>query len=136
MSTTVVVPVDLAAPEKASAMVAAAKRLGGDDVRIIMTNVVEDIPSYVAAELPSEIMETSRKNAHDEMVDLAQHSGVKADVVVRMGQPATAILAVAEENKADYIIVGSHRPGLQDYFLGSTAARIVRHAQCSVLVLR
>jgi len=36
----------------------------------------------------------------------------------------------------DLIIVGSHKPGLQDYLLGSTAARVVRHAMCSVLVGR
>ncbi|MBT3764767.1 MAG: universal stress protein [Rhodospirillaceae bacterium] len=37
---------------------------------------------------------------------------------------------------ADCTIVGSHKRELKDYFLGSTAARIVRHAPCSVHVLR
>jgi nucleotide-binding universal stress UspA family protein len=43
---------------------------------------------------------------------------------------------VAEEKGADLIIIASHRPGLKDYFLGSTAAKVVRHAKCSVLVIR
>ena len=42
----------------------------------------------------------------------------------------------AKEKNADMIIIASHRPGLQDYFLGSTAAKVVRHATCSVLVVR
>ena len=46
------------------------------------------------------------------------------------------ILEWAESNKVDCIIINSHKPGLQDYFLGSTAARVVRHAQCSVHVIR
>ena len=33
-------------------------------------------------------------------------------------------------------MIASHKPGFSDYFIGSTAARIVRHAQCSVLVTR
>ena len=46
------------------------------------------------------------------------------------------ILEVADETHADLIIVASHQPDVQDYFLGSTAAKVVRHARCSVLVLR
>ena len=38
--------------------------------------------------------------------------------------------------QADLIIIASHKPGFQDYFLGSTAAKVVRHAPCSVLVVR
>ena len=36
----------------------------------------------------------------------------------------------------DLIVVGSHRPVMSDYLLGSNAKTIVRHAQCSVLVVR
>jgi nucleotide-binding universal stress UspA family protein len=55
---------------------------------------------------------------------------------VRAGHPGNQILDLAEETNADLIIVASHRPGLQDYFIGSTAGRVVRHANCSVLVTR
>ena len=40
------------------------------------------------------------------------------------------------ETDTDCVVIASHRPGLQDYLLGSTAARVVRHAACSVHVLR
>jgi nucleotide-binding universal stress UspA family protein len=46
------------------------------------------------------------------------------------------ILRVAEEVAADLIVVGSHRPAMRDYLLGTNASRVVRHARCSVLVAR
>lgn len=46
------------------------------------------------------------------------------------------ILEASESLKADLIVIGSHRPELKDYLLGPNAARVVRHANCSVLVAR
>ncbi|MFK7764508.1 MAG: universal stress protein [Roseobacter sp.] len=52
------------------------------------------------------------------------------------GHSGRVIADFAQAQNADCIIMGSHKPGLSDYFLGSTAARVVRHAHCSVVVLR
>jgi nucleotide-binding universal stress UspA family protein len=46
------------------------------------------------------------------------------------------LLQEAKGWNADLIVVGSHRPVMSDYLLGSNAKTIVRHAQCSVLVVR
>jgi len=46
------------------------------------------------------------------------------------------ILRYAEVVKADLIVMSAHRRGLEDYLLGPNAARVVRHANCSVLVVR
>lgn len=46
------------------------------------------------------------------------------------------ILRAAEKLRADVIVMGSHRPALKDYLLGPNAARVVRHAACSVYVVR
>ena len=59
---------------------------------------------------------------------------VNIEVVV--GHPGRTITDYADENGIDCIVIASHQPGLQDYFLGSTAARVVRHAHCAVHVLR
>ena len=53
----------------------------------------------------------------------------KTNPQVEKGKP------LAETN-ADLIVINSHKPGVEDYFLGSTASRVVRRAPCSVLVLR
>jgi len=46
------------------------------------------------------------------------------------------ILGAGEEAEADLVVVGSHRPAMKDYLLGTNAARVVRHARRSVLVAR
>ncbi len=46
------------------------------------------------------------------------------------------ILRAARKLDVDTIVIGSHRPELKDYLLGPNAARVVRHARCSVYVVR
>jgi nucleotide-binding universal stress UspA family protein len=46
------------------------------------------------------------------------------------------ILLHAKEAEVDLIVVGSHRPAMKDYLLGTNAGRVVRYAICSVLVAR
>ena len=55
---------------------------------------------------------------------------------MRQGTIYSEILKVAEDCSADLIIMASHRPELKDYMLGPNASRVVRHANCSVLVVR
>lgn len=136
MFKTIMVPIDLAHAEKGKPAIEVARTLASKDAQIILVNVVEDVPTFVAAQLPGGIMEKKREEAHDTLTAMANAAAMKATVEVRTGTPRTAILAAASEHEADLIIVGSHTPGLEDYLLGSTAARVVRHAKCSVLVLR
>lgn len=136
MYDTILVPVDLAHPGKAQAMLAAARALANKGAEVILANVIEDIPTYVAVEMPAGILEKSREAARKELEEIAEHSGLKPRIETRIGHVSTAILEMAEQEKVDCIIVASHKPGLQDYFLGSTAARVVRHAKCAVHVLR
>ena len=110
--------------------------MGDKDARIILINVVQDIPAYVAAQVPHEILNKTRESAGEELKAMAVAAGIEPDIEVRSGSAHNAILDIAGEREADLIIVSSHKPGLQDYLLGSTAARIVRHAKCSVLVER
>jgi len=64
-------------------------------------------------------------------------SDLKPNILVTHGASVYAeILGTAEEAEADLIVVGSHRPAMKDYLLCTNAARVVRHARCSVLVAR
>jgi nucleotide-binding universal stress UspA family protein len=107
-----------------------------EGAKIILLNVVEEIPTWAAAQLPANIIKDSFETVRTEMKAIANATGMKMDVEVRAGHSYNTILDVAKENNVDLIIIASHRPGLQDYFLGSTAAKVVRHANCSVLVVR
>ena len=136
MYKSIVVPIDLAHGERAKPMIEAAKKLADKGSKLVLVNVVEDIPAYVAAELPGGVIEQSRKSAETKLKALGKEAGIHADVEVRNGQSASAILAAAEERNADLIVIASHRPGWGDFLIGSTAARVVRHAKCSVHVIR
>ena len=46
------------------------------------------------------------------------------------------IIAVSRKAKCDLIVLASHRPELSDYLLGPNAAKVVRHSDCSVMVVR
>ena len=136
MYKTILIPIDIANLDKGKSMIDVATALTGKDTQIILLNVVEEIPNWAAAELPQGILDKSHQTSVDEMNAIAKASGISMDVEVRMGHSYKTILDVAEEKAVDLIIIASHRPGLQDYFLGSTAAKVVRHAKCSVLVTR
>ena len=55
---------------------------------------------------------------------------------VRVGRPAQVICELADQLSADVIVLGSHGFDVLDRVLGTTAARVVNHAHCSVLVVR
>ena len=61
---------------------------------------------------------------------------VNARHVVAYGNIYEKILKAAHKTKADLIVMVAHRPELTDYLLGPNAAPVVRHATCSVLVVR
>jgi universal stress protein F len=136
MYKTILVPIDIAHLDKGKAMIDVATAHASKGAKIIILNVVEEIPTWAAAEIPDGIIDKSRQTSVDEMNAIAKESGIEMEVEVRTGHSYNTILEVAKEKSADMIIVASHRPGLQDYFLGSTAAKVVRHARCSVLVVR
>ncbi|MEP1610461.1 MAG: universal stress protein [Roseobacter sp.] len=49
---------------------------------------------------------------------------------------ALEILEDGGTHASDCIIISSHKPGFEDYFIGSIAARVVRQAKCGVHILR
>ena len=132
----IIVPIDLTHVETGKKAITIAQKLLDDDGKIFLVNVVEDIPTYVAAELPVGVLQESKDQALAELKATARAANINAETEVRSGRAASSILDAAEHHEADLIIVASHRPGLSDYFLGSTASRVVRHAQCPVFIDR
>ncbi|HPD91956.1 MAG: universal stress protein [Rhodobacter sp.] len=130
----IIVAVDLSHGDAGKALIDKAKALVDAGGVIRLLHVLEDVPSYIAAELPRDLNDRRQAEAKVELGVMAEG----ADLVneIRTGAPASQILQCAEDNGADLIMIASHRPGLSDYFIGSTAARVVRHAQCSVLISR
>jgi nucleotide-binding universal stress UspA family protein len=68
---------------------------------------------------------------------VAREAGVEVDLYPRQGDPADAILDVAEEQEADLIIVGNKgMTGAKRFLLGSVPNKVSHHAPCSVLIIR
>lgn len=136
MYKSILIPVDIGHDGIAADLVETAKALGGADTHYTVMFAMDVIPSYIAAEIPDSVMDENRDEVRKKLQDMVAKAGLKAEVVVSSGHAASAILDHADSHGTDCIVIASHRPGLSDYFLGSTAARVVRHAQCSVHVFR
>ncbi len=134
MYKTILVATDFSHPELCRKTLGVARQIGGNQSRIIALYVAADIPPYVAAELPEGLLQKNAAHARAEVKALADEVGAESEVL--SGHPSLRILEYSTDIGAELIVIASHRPGLQDYFLGSTAARVVRHAECAVLVDR
>ena len=62
--------------------------------------------------------------------------GIEGECYVAEGSVYAGILEAAEQLGADLIVLSSHRPEMKDYLIGADASRVVRHARCSVMVVR
>ncbi|WP_299849086.1 universal stress protein [uncultured Roseovarius sp.] len=88
--------------------------------------------------VPAGFAESHRHEAKDLLEEMARQIG--PDVTLKMHQQSghvhVEVLDLAQEIKADLIVVGAYSEALKDYLLGPKAARIARHAECSVLIAR
>ncbi len=134
MAKSILAPIDLAHPDQARKILRIAREIGGSDSSITALYVTPEIPQHVAAELQDELMAKTVAASRETLGTLASDAGAKS--MIKKGPVTAEILDCADELGADLIVIGSHRPGLKDYLLGSTAARVVRHAECPVYVDR
>ncbi len=113
-----------------------AYKLLKQDGKVTLLHVVEEMPGYVSAQLPKDMLKNTVAEAEVKLTEIGQRLAKDASVVVTLGHPSRTILEQAESIGADCIVLAGHKPGFEDYLLGSTASRVVRHAKCSVHILR
>lgn len=131
----ILVPIALEHDRDTAGALEIARLLLSDGGKITALHVMEAIPAYATQYLPKEQMETRHSDAEALLKkELAGYKDIKP--VVKTGHSGRSIVEFADAQDIDCIIIASHRPGLQDYLLGSTAARVVRHANCPVHVIR
>jgi nucleotide-binding universal stress UspA family protein len=72
-----------------------------------------------------------------EAAEIVEDAGLEVETFAREGDPADAILDVAEERGADLIVVGNKgMTGAKRFLLGSVPNKVSHHAPCSVLIIR
>jgi len=136
MFSNILVAVDPSNDDRQDKALATARKLASDTLaEISALTVIEPMPLHIPPDFGPNIAVTAGEDA---IHALRRHVGEASEIrtFVRHGRAAHEIIEHAKEYGNDCIIVASHRPDVSDYFLGSTAARVVRHAPCAVLVLR
>jgi len=121
-----------AAAERA---IAFAKSYGG----ALKVLSVVDVPSEFYAEAPKAVEDLVRK-AKEFVADVkkqAEAAGVPAETFVGEAEAYQAVNNLAQEQKADMIVLGSHgRTGLRRLLMGSVTEAVIGHALCPVLVVK
>ncbi|HBZ45610.1 MAG TPA: universal stress protein [Maritimibacter sp.] len=143
MIKTVLCAVDINRPEEERGVLEMAAKLATlDGAQLDVITVVPDFgSSVVGAYFQDHHVATARDEADKilrkftaEVLDPEVDPKVRH--VVAVGSVYEEVLHAADVGKADLIVIGAHRPDLKDYLLGPNSARVVRHAKCSVYVVR
>lgn len=140
MFKTILVPVDLADSRMAKRALGVARSLAqASEGTVRLIHVRSDIPVTWREFLPPHFDAKQQKDCEERLAAVAARvplPGARVACVVHMGAVHAEVLEEADRIGADLIVVGSHRPSNLAYLLGSSATTIVRHATCSVLVVR
>lgn len=131
----ILVPISFDEDRDVSGPLKLAGILAAQGAKITLLHVVEQIPGYAISYMPPDYLAGTRKAIQAELDKLASTLPGAEGVLVE-GHSGRGILDWATENTPDLIIIASHRPGMQDLLLGSTATQVVRHAPCAVHVVR
>ena len=143
MSTCILCAVDMSEHAPDSKVLQEAAKLAQLDGAQL--DVISVVPSFGAGEVP----DFFPKNYHEEAVDqtvarlkafvksvIGAEAAAKVRHEVATGKVYQEVLHAADLAGSDLIVIGSHRPSARDYLLGTNAAKVVRHANVSVYVVR
>jgi nucleotide-binding universal stress UspA family protein len=137
----ILLPVDIGNKDtQAKAISTAVEMAKAFGARLHVMTIVPDfgmsiVGSFFPANYEEKALAEADKRLHA-FVKEAIPGDVSVQHIVAHGTIYEEILRFAKKSKIDMIVMASHRPELQDYLLGPNAARVVRHANCSVTVVR
>lgn len=135
MYNNILIPIALEQDRDTEGAISIARLLLNEGGKLTGLHILEPIPGYVAQQLHEG--QLAKRRAEIESRLAAELDDAKEVLpVVEAGHSGRSIVEYALKHNIDCIVIASHRPGLQDYLLGSTAGRVVRHADCAVHVIR
>lgn len=143
MSNTILCAVDINRPDDEAKVVLQAKKMADmDGAQLDVITVVPDFgANVVSAYFKDHDVKSAQDGAGKLLNDMvAGFLGDEANKTVRhivaVGTVYEEVLKAAKLSGADLIVIGAHRADFKDYLLGPNAARVVRHSDCSVFVVR
>ncbi|MET4101797.1 universal stress protein F [Roseovarius sp. MBR-78] len=143
MTGPVLCAVDISNPRRDDNVLRSAARLAAlDGAQLDLITVVPDygmsvVGSYFDKEHHPKIEQEARRRLDDLVSEvLGPEANASIRHLVVTGNAYEEILRVARADGASLIVIGAHKPDFHDFLLGPNAARVVRHAACSVMVVR
>jgi nucleotide-binding universal stress UspA family protein len=147
MHARILVPIDFS--EHSKITVSYARRIALKNNSAVYLLHVFQLPDYVATPYPPRSQNSAEVRAHFNAAEMdaderlratsqeLSECGVKTTPILRVGYPLEEIILMANHYHVDLIVIGSHgRSRFARLLLGSTAARVVEHAHCPVLVVK
>ncbi len=141
MYSNIMITIDLNEPasyRKAFPTAVALCRQFGASLHIL--NVLPDLVYGVVQNyFPDDFQDKARVDATEALEKVARENvpdDITPELHLASGTIYKEIIETAERSGIDLIVMASHRPDLSDYLLGPNAARVVRHSDCSVMVVR
>jgi len=132
--------IDLGDPDSSHRVIQGALELldEGDTLNVVC--IVPElnigvVGSFFPAGYEEKALEHTKKALHEFTAKYVP-KGTVVQHIISHGNVYEEIIEAANQVGADVIVIGSHRPKLRDYLLGPNAARVVRHATQSVVVVR
>lgn len=140
MTKRILVPVDLhQEADRAFLLEEAVTYAQATNAKLILLNVVDidfdssmvdrfdDVKNQYAQAAKQKLRDVASRRVPDELIE---------DIKVTSGRSYSKVVDAAKELNVDLIIMAAHKLEMAEYMLGMTAARVVRHAHCSVMVVR
>ena len=137
----ILVPVDLSDKHSwRKALPTAITLCESYDASLIVMTVIPDIGMPMIGQyLPQDFSSRVKQQVAGHLKAFVQAQippGIEVQQHIAAGKIYEKIVNTAAKIDVDLIIMGSHHPELKDYLLGPNAARVVRHAKTSVMVVR
>lgn len=117
-------------------VLSAARELLAEGGTITAAHVHEPPNKQIMYYLDDGVSEKSLSKARGNLAERLKDEPDVVSVLLESQSAGRAITDYANRHGVECVVLASQKPGMQEFFLGSTAAYVVRHARCSVHVLR
>ena len=143
MTGPVLCAIDISDGEHDNAVIREAKKMA--DLAGVSLDVITVVPdfgksvvgTYFESDHHTKMMEASKEALNDVVTaTIGAEANSKTRHIVATGTAYEEIIRLSETAQSSLIVIGAHKPDFKDYLLGPNAARVVRHSNCSVYVVR
>lgn len=134
----IIVPVDLSHEDPARHALGVAKSNLEPGGKLTLLHVIAPIPPFVVVEMGSKMPTNLDQLALAQLQEVVAKNQLPAGTECRVehGSASRTILDSVTDPDRQAIVMTSHNPKFGDFLIGSIAAQVVKHAKCSVFVVR